>query len=466
MATSRNAPSTAHRPLTSARIAAATPSKTTIWLSDDHGTRSTGRLLLRISPSGVKRFYWRFHDSDGDRLTLPIGLYSRTSKEGYFTLQEARLAGRAVAAAHESTPINHAPSKGPNQQAKEPTLAPPQPLRHQVSAEESQGPTLIDIVNSYVKGLQAANKPSGREFASVFRKHIEPSEISTLSAASISPEQITNLIRKVSGQSGQRTAAKVRSILYTAYKNAAGASTNPNLPHNELGNSITRNPVAQIRTIERAFKARTRTLQESELKHLWSRLQGDDRTLPLPIRALRVLLLTGGQRGAQLFRVELSNVDLDYGTILLMDPKGRRTVPRPHLIPLTETAKSDVRFLHQLSVSIGSQFLFSSPKPKTHLLQSTVSQYVAEICRQMRLTKASDHEGFEAQSHFQCSDLRRTAETMLARLGVSKDHRAHLQSHGISGVQDTHYDFYSYFAEKKAALELWEKYLNSLLEKK
>ena len=43
--------------------------------------------------------------------------------------------------------------------------------------------------------------------------------------------------------------------------------------------------------------------------------------------------------------------------------------------------------------------------------------------------------GVRRRKDFTLGDLRRTAETSLARLGVSKDMRAQLLSHGLAGVQ-------------------------------
>jgi len=59
-------------------------------------------------------------------------------------------------------------------------------------------------------------------------------------------------------------------------------------------------------------------------------------------------------------------------------------------------------------------------------------------------------------------DLRRTCETMLAAMGVSSDVRAHLQSHGLGGVQTRHYDRHSTMDEKRKALELWEEWTATL----
>ena len=44
---------------------------------------------------------------------------------------------------------------------------------------------------------------------------------------------------------------------------------------------------------------------------------------------------------------------------------------------------------------------------------------------------------------------------MLARMGISKDVRAHILSHGLGGVQARHYDMHDYADEKRNALEAW-----------
>lgn len=41
----------------------------------------------------------------------------------------------------------------------------------------------------------------------------------------------------------------------------------------------------------------------------------------------------------------------------------------------------------------------------------------------------------------------------MAALGVSKDIRAQVQSHGLGGIQARHYDRHEYMFEKRAALE-------------
>ncbi len=85
----------------------------------------------------------------------------------------------------------------------------------------------------------------------------------------------------------------------------------------------------------------------------------------------------------------------------------------------------------------------------------TVSGLVTEISAAM--VKAKEGRPFELR------DIRRTCETMMAGLGVSRDVRAQLQSHGLSGVQQRHYDKHEYMAEKRAALEKWARHLDRII---
>ena len=85
----------------------------------------------------------------------------------------------------------------------------------------------------------------------------------------------------------------------------------------------------------------------------------------------------------------------------------------------------------------------------------TASHEVTDIARKMTEVYGT--------ASFTAADLRRTAETMLASLGVGKETRAQLLSHGrTSGVQALHYDRYHYLTEKRRALELWETHLREI----
>jgi hypothetical protein len=84
-----------------------------------------------------------------------------------------------------------------------------------------------------------------------------------------------------------------------------------------------------------------------------------------------------------------------------------------------------------------------------------VSIYVSEV-------SAEFVEAGISKNPFTLADLRRTVETRLAGMGVSKDHRAYLQSHGLSGVQTRHYDRHEYEMEKRDALKKLHLWIESL----
>jgi integrase len=177
--------------------------------------------------------------------------------------------------------------------------------------------------------------------------------------------------------------------------------------------------------------------------------------------ALLLVLYLGGQRPAQLLRARVVDLDLSAKTLTLYDPKGARTQPRTHVLPLTRSALDILERLAKRAANFATDARGRSPplfsSTGTQLLRiETVSAQVTDLARAML-------EAGELRERFELRDLRRSAETMLAGLGVSKDTRAQLQSHGLGGVQSRHYDRYSYLSEKRSALEVWERHLEPLL---
>ncbi|OIQ78516.1 hypothetical protein GALL_397790 [mine drainage metagenome] len=53
-------------------------------------------------------------------------------------------------------------------------------------------------------------------------------------------------------------------------------------------------------------------------------------------------------------------------------------------------------------------------------------------------------------------------DTALASLGISREVRAQLQSHGLGCVQDRNYDDHDYLAGKRAALQALVDLLNAV----
>jgi integrase len=185
--------------------------------------------------------------------------------------------------------------------------------------------------------------------------------------------------------------------------------------------------------------------------------------------ALKVCLYLGGQRPTQLLRAQATDIDIDAGSITIHDKKGRRrNGPRRHMVPLIkevsvilETRLAAIRDIVERRTAIGDhrQVPVFSTDDATPMWRNTLSALIKEISDNM--VKEGD-----ARAPFQLRDIRRTAETILASLKVSKDVRSHLLSHGLGGVQNQHYDRHTYWSEKRQALKKWAAYLAKLKEGK
>ena len=313
-------------------------------------------------------------------------------------------------------------------------------------AENRKRYTLKTLCEAYGDLLEANGKAqSARQARSILKCHVIKAhpDIAALPAQYVTAHQIAAMVRKVAEQGKDRAAGILRSYLSAAYNAARKAPFDAKLPAALIAYGVESNPVEPVSTI--AVQRGDRTLTTDELKAYMAALSDDD----LSDMALKLALFSGGQRMAQLLRAKVSDYDKDTQTLRLWDGKGKRTAPRQHLLPLAQKAAAIVERLTERANVQNSPLLFSS-FGKKQLVDTTPGKRAAAIC------KAMGGESFDLR------DIRRTCETMLAGMGISRDTRAQLLSHGISGVQAAHYDRHGYINEKRAALVAWENRLTEI----
>src|SRR5690606_28969379 len=155
---------------------------------------------------------------------------------------------------------------------------------------------------------------------------------------------------------------------------------------------------------------------------------------------LRFHLLTGAQRCAQLSR--LTTRAVSKNAITLLDAKGRRREARRHVIPLIPEAAAALDAMR----GDAGDFVFSLDGGKTGAGYHSVRLRVQAVAEAMLAAG-------EVTETFTPGELRITVETRLQAAGVSSETRAHLQSHGLGGVQNKHYAKHDFADEKRAALE-------------
>lgn len=248
----------------------------------------------------------------------------------------------------------------------------------------------------------------------------------------------------------KRSVNKLRSYLMAAFNLPLLAQSDVDLAlsvKDDFG--LSANPVSATRRIRKFEIARDRVMSDEEIRGLWKALDG---AKPLVRDVVRLALILGGQRIEQLLRVSAADIDLVAGTVRLLDPKGHRSQPRVHLLPVPAEAKPIIEAL-----------IKKNPKaPSIFSISGDSVPHLADVSRAVSGIAATLH-GDQVGERFCLRDVRRTCETRLAALKVSKDKRAQLQSHGLGGVQDRHYDRYSYMDEKAEALVLWNKHLSEIL---
>lgn len=425
-----------------------------LWLSDDEGTRGGGRLVIRISTSGSKLFYFRY-SIGGVRKQIPIGPFSLVAVKGKYSLDQAREEARAYSEMHRDVKTRdvaaHMQEVEKARQAAIVKQAEDAELERLKASTEAKY-SLKALCESYVLHLQEAKKQSTANVRAQLKKYVHPTEWAALPAKNLTARHATELLRKIVESGKGHTAKKIRSFLHSAYALAIRSELDPTVKSDLITFGIEVNPIASTAALSQFNKTRERSLTPAEIGEVWKRLWANPEEPSADIRALRLTMLLGGQRAQQLLRVKrVEDVDLDAMIITLYDPKGRRTIARPHPLPIVGKALQDIEWLIKRSEGLQSEWLF--PGATKQQGPKAMSDPVHD------LSVAFLAEGISKQQ-FQFSDLRRTAETLMASLGVHKDVRAQVQSHGLGGVQDRHYDRYEYMTEKKAAITAWQDYLD------
>lgn len=385
-----------------------------------------GGLYLRVrlgKGSPVKHWLFIFTAPDGKRKKIALGDYPAHS------LSDAR----TWAADQRKQVDNGIDPVDAKRRAKQERLS-------------SVSRTCGALLGAYVSNLKANRKQSAADAESILSLHV-PENVKQLDAAAVTHHDLNPLLRKLIEAGKLRTAAKLRSYLRAAFELALGADGDPNAPSTMLGFRLVANPAARIKVPKGAGGTPgERALSRQELAEYKVRLEA----LPMDDMRdlLRLQLLLAGQRINQLLTATIEPDTEGNPLIVMRDSKGRRQQPRRHALPLRGEALAIVE-------ARGSRLFGWNDQKDIKREQLNASALVGKkICPGMLADE-------KANAPFRMGDIRRTAETMLASIGISQDVRAQLLSHGLGGVQNRHYDKHDYMKEKTQALAAWERLLNS-----
>lgn len=424
--------------------------------SEPVGARGKGTLLLEPKAAGTIAGYYR-ERVDGSDKRVYLGSLSKKPRPSTDekSLDELRLAALQVAtAAIEAGGLAAYIS---------------QSEARRKAATESRAGTFGELLDSYTDNLIQSGKVSGTRTRSLFKCHVVDHHPDLLArpASVIRPEDIQFILSEVLNRApkgrgkgntaraecsnGMRTVCdNLRLSLQAAFSYAAKAHLSPErLAAAGKTFAVSVNPVRDIPAIRGARRANTESLTPDELGELLRYLD----TLSEPRRSIaNALIYFGGQRIAQLCAIPWSAVG--ESTISVLDSKGKKDKAWEHILPITPRLAEILEPLTTQRIGPGP-FAFTG---RVTAASGTVIQI---------FTDAGRHLSAEGRTRpFTYRNVRVSAETLMAHLGIGTEVRAWLLSHGRSGVQAKHYDRYAYLPEKRAALERWGNYLDDLAKGK
>lgn len=312
------------------------------------------------------------------------------------------------------------------------------------------------LMAAYVAKLRASKKECAREVERLFALHVAKPwpELAKRPANSIDAEELRDVLARLVRLGITRQTNVLRSYLQAAFTHGAHADLDPRRAAADAAVfRLTSNPVTLLPRIQEFESVRDRVLSDAEFRHVWMCL-GEVR-LEIGL-AIRCSILLGGQRFRQLLRATWADYDEASSTLQLSDPKGKRRVAVPHVLPVTAAVASMLAELRQFNGR--GTFIFSTSAGAKSIHPTSLPGVFLAIRR------AWDGRASAPLADFQGRDLRRSIETRLQALGISREVRAQLLSHGrTSGVQQKHYERHLFLAEKAAALAALEKHLELIM---
>jgi hypothetical protein len=386
-----------------------------------------GSLEARRLVTGGVQFYWR-HTQDKRTKREPIGIYDslappkalKPTSRGY-SIAAATESARELAKLNNETP-GGIRAKQEQERAERKNNEEAQRRRSEF--------TLKALCAEYVDWLAQQKKVSSSDAKNVFNNHVLKAspELAEKAASELDKRDVIKLLRKLTESGKATTARKLRSYLRAAFACALRADSDASLPSSFIDFGISNNPVEATAAIP--GHADKNPLALEELRKYWKTLKKEPGVIGA---ALRFHAVSGGQRVAQLVR--LHRADVSKFSIRLMDAKGKRAQPRVHLLPITSAMKAELAQLPKRG------FVLSTDEGVTRMHPTSLSAWAAA---------AADRAGLK---DFQLKRVRSGIETALAEAGLSLHVRGLVQSHGLGGVQEKHYDAHEYMPEKREALE-------------
>ena len=403
-------------------------------------------LQLRVSKGGVKTWTFRYRRKSDGRL-------QRVTLDHYpaMKLEEARTKAKELIAAV---------AKGAD------------PARG--VAARKVAATFREVADDWKKRHGIPNK-NGRTLAddtSMLNMHILP-EIGEMRALEITKGDIIRMLDKVAAKRDARFPAEGKSVRRLTHRPNRVFNLTRSIFRWAVGRDLVPlDPSFGVKPPVKKEKPRERALSPDEISALWKvlgtaperqrygkdvargeKILGSGDLSMTRLTAITLLLsLATGQRIGEVAGIAKAELDLNDAAPMWVVPGHRTKNGRPNRVPLSRFALRLVR--EAMTLAGESEWLFPAARGDGPIDPHAPTRALARSREAVGL------------SDFRVHDLRRTAATCMAELGVSP-HTISLVLNHVSArtatVTGEVYVQYSYDREKREALDLWGARLEQLV---
>ena len=379
-------------------------------------------LGVRVSPRNRKTFvfmYWL----NGKARRMTLGVYGEG--HGQLSLADAN--------------VKHAEARKAVGEGRDPASETVEARQAEREAE-----TVADLVEAYLEKWARPRKRSAGEDERILNKEIVP-RWGSRKAKDIKRREIIALLDAVVERGApvmaNRTLACVRRMFNWAIER----------------DILDASPCVRIKA-PASENRRDRALSDDEIATLWSGLDKTEISETVCL-ALKFLLITG-QRKGEVIAAEWSEIDRANGLWTIPAEKAKNGVQ--HVVPLSPLA---LTVLDAIEANVTptddngealqrtTPYLFPSPHGAKPITARVTSHALCINRDRIGVENVTPH------------DLRRTAATRMASLGVDRTVLAKILNHvdrSVTGRYDTH----TYVPEKRAALERWGRKLEEIISGK
>lgn len=435
----------------------AKPGTSDKWLSEV-AIWGHGSLVARITTSGERLFYFRYSNSNRERITYPIGTYSRDGHEGTMTLAEAGQKAKELAGLHKAGIRDlreHLEAEEARRTAARDTelvrLALEKATIDAEQARKAARKSVNELFEHWAKVDLINRKDGGAEARRMVEKDVLP-VLGKLAVADVKKGHITEVTDALLARGVNRMAKMIFSLMRQMFRFAVDRDL------------IEHDPTTSIRKSKIGGKdvERDRVLSDDEIRIL-AKLAPEAGLLPSTEAAIWIALSTCCRIG-ELLNARWEHLDIAKGIWLI--PAENSKNGKAHSVTLSSFAIQQFKKVRALNSH--SAWCYPNTDDSGPVCSKTVTKQLGDRQRQPEQGTMSRRSA-KAQAlllqggKWTPHDLRRTGATVMTALGVLPEVAERCLNHTEENKTKRTYQRHSYNKEMSSAWNALGTHLEKII---